>query len=593
MKRSFWISVCLIASINSAVALIPEVVWTQSYNSGRFVNVRKILLDDSGGFLLAVTENETSAFATSRSTLFKANSQGQLIWEYNPTTSEGYAYRGTDVVHDPVSGGYIFINTRENMEPGYISGQVHRVQTNGSGSRITTLNDDSRTFCPRMLIRQSNDYPYLFAFTKGNLDPMPGVDDNWYVFQRSNPSVSFSFVINVDSGTDEFMRDSSLNGTTLYITGTRNTYDGNPIGFISRKTDDGGHLWLQYLEPNFQSYAVLSLSDGQGAIVAGVSHDRTSGHISRYSDAGILLWHTTQPGAEFHALTERPGGTIIAGGSRDGRLILLEYSLDGTLIDEHPSLQIGTITSVAAQSETALLVAGVFRENQESHYATVFASLMESSIEIELIPAFTPLTVPAAGGLLPVTVQLHLSQVEPGPATFWSQATHIDGFTLFSVELPVELIPNGTMELDEFEYLIPDFAPEGSWYLNTELIIPGNPDAIRDSLAFTKEEDDLAVKNLNLSELPDIAELLGPYPNPFNSSTTVTLRLPYADFATLNAIDIQGRLVQSITGSGQLLPPGEHKFTVGAEDLSSGVYFVQVDLAGQTFIEPRKLVVVK
>jgi beta-N-acetylhexosaminidase len=67
---------------------------------------------------------------------------------------------------------------------------------------------------------------------------------------------------------------------------------------------------------------------------------------------------------------------------------------------------------------------------------------------------------------------------------------------------------------------------------------------------------------------------LGAYPNPFNPSTTVEVRLAEATDARIAVFDILGREVGVIFEG--VLPSGTHHFRFDAGSLSSGAYFVKV-----------------
>ena len=64
------------------------------------------------------------------------------------------------------------------------------------------------------------------------------------------------------------------------------------------------------------------------------------------------------------------------------------------------------------------------------------------------------------------------------------------------------------------------------------------------------------------------------YPNPFNPVTNITFSLPVSMDIQLNVIDIQGRLVKTLMNGMQT--EGKHHAVFSGDDLSSGVYFVQL-----------------
>lgn len=67
----------------------------------------------------------------------------------------------------------------------------------------------------------------------------------------------------------------------------------------------------------------------------------------------------------------------------------------------------------------------------------------------------------------------------------------------------------------------------------------------------------------------------GPWPNPFNPLTSVTVALPQAEFLDVRVFDILGREVAVLANEGK--PSGWHHLSFEATNLASGIYFVKVD----------------
>ena len=84
------------------------------------------------------------------------------------------------------------------------------------------------------------------------------------------------------------------------------------------------------------------------------------------------------------------------------------------------------------------------------------------------------------------------------------------------------------------------------------------------------------VDGLNTDDiiLPTQVTLNNAYPNPFNPVTNITFSIPTSMNVELNVLDIQGRVVESIMSGVQ--EEGEHHAILNGEDLSSGVYFIQL-----------------
>ncbi|MDK9700297.1 MAG: T9SS type A sorting domain-containing protein, partial [bacterium] len=88
---------------------------------------------------------------------------------------------------------------------------------------------------------------------------------------------------------------------------------------------------------------------------------------------------------------------------------------------------------------------------------------------------------------------------------------------------------------------------------------------------------------------PSTTQLLGNYPNPFNSSTTISYSLPKPGQVDLRLFDITGREVATLVNQRQ--PTGSYRVTLDGEHLSSGTYFVRMQ-AGD-FVKTQKMVLLR
>ncbi len=76
-------------------------------------------------------------------------------------------------------------------------------------------------------------------------------------------------------------------------------------------------------------------------------------------------------------------------------------------------------------------------------------------------------------------------------------------------------------------------------------------------------------------ELPGDYIIFAPYPNPFNSSTTVRFGVPVDADVELSLFDLSGRRVTSVeSGSFQA---GWHRSVIDASGLATGLYFIRMD----------------
>ena len=88
---------------------------------------------------------------------------------------------------------------------------------------------------------------------------------------------------------------------------------------------------------------------------------------------------------------------------------------------------------------------------------------------------------------------------------------------------------------------------------------------------------------------PSDLVLHSPYPNPFNSTTTISWSLPRPERVTVTIFDQLGRRISTLLDLQQ--SPGSHSIGWQSDGLSAGVYICQV-MAGGTS-EVRELVMMR
>ncbi|WP_051385046.1 T9SS type A sorting domain-containing protein [Flavobacterium enshiense] len=76
------------------------------------------------------------------------------------------------------------------------------------------------------------------------------------------------------------------------------------------------------------------------------------------------------------------------------------------------------------------------------------------------------------------------------------------------------------------------------------------------------------------------------YPNPFSSTATITFSLNQSEKVSVKIFDLNGRLIRII--SNGVLEGGKHSLTFDAEQLDTGIYFLQ--LQGEDFFKTEKIV---
>ncbi|NQT33959.1 T9SS type A sorting domain-containing protein [bacterium] len=97
--------------------------------------------------------------------------------------------------------------------------------------------------------------------------------------------------------------------------------------------------------------------------------------------------------------------------------------------------------------------------------------------------------------------------------------------------------------------------------------------------------------DLDAPRIPNLAltfELHEPYPNPFNSMTTISYCLPYPGFVSLQVYNLSGQRITTLfEGCKQ---SGIHTTTLTANNLPSGLYFVRLKASDQVFTQKIMLI---
>lgn len=109
---------------------------------------------------------------------------------------------------------------------------------------------------------------------------------------------------------------------------------------------------------------------------------------------------------------------------------------------------------------------------------------------------------------------------------------------------------------------------------------------------FTVFYDDIEItktSNESNPELPNSVLLHQNYPNPFNPSTTIPFELDKPSKIKLIIFDALGRTVSVIIDEQK--SAGTHQVTFDASNLSSGIYFYQ--LQSEDFVQTKKLILMK
>ena len=167
----------------------------------------------------------------------------------------------------------------------------------------------------------------------------------------------------------------------------------------------------------------------------------------------------------------------------------------------------------------------------------------------------------------------------------WDEPVSVGG-TLDQLER-YSVYENGQLlgTTEETEYLTPILTETGVYeYFVTAIYDGGGSiESNHDSVDFTSES--LIGEDL----LPHDYSLDSPFPNPFNSSTSITFALPRVSRVAISIYDVLGREV--VTLANTEYPAGYHRLHWNAEGVSSGLYFVT--MRAHEFVKTQKVLLIQ
>ncbi|MDP8239199.1 MAG: T9SS type A sorting domain-containing protein [Candidatus Hatepunaea meridiana] len=166
----------------------------------------------------------------------------------------------------------------------------------------------------------------------------------------------------------------------------------------------------------------------------------------------------------------------------------------------------------------------------------------------------------------------------------------IESWTIHPVNMPFrinDLEQEFELSPDSSRVVTISFAPLEEQRYEASLLIESN-DRDEDILEIPLVGTALGVE-LSDEALPTEFAITGIYPNPFNSSITITYSLPVVAQTSLVIYDISGRKAAALVDSKT--EQGIHKTTFNASDLATGIYFVR--MRASDMVQTRKVMFIR
>ena len=142
-----------------------------------------------------------------------------------------------------------------------------------------------------------------------------------------------------------------------------------------------------------------------------------------------------------------------------------------------------------------------------------------------------------------------------------------------------------------FEVLISENIPVGDYEL--ELSFSSNETSYTgssfNSVYETKDTLSISVQNALFSDtfIPEEFEILNPFPNPFNPSTTLSWKMNNSGNFKIQIYDLNGNQIKTLVDAYHT--PGFYQYKWNPVNFSNGIYFVRYSLEAKNFIQKLTL----
>ena len=105
------------------------------------------------------------------------------------------------------------------------------------------------------------------------------------------------------------------------------------------------------------------------------------------------------------------------------------------------------------------------------------------------------------------------------------------------------------------------------------------------SMYEVKDTVSISVNNILFSDTftPEEFEILNPYPNPFNPSTTLSWKMNESGYFKIEVYDLNGSQIGTLINS--YYTPGFYQYKWNPINFSNGIYFIRYSLGSKHFIQ--------
>ncbi len=328
-----------------------------------------------------------------------------------------------------------------------------------------------------------------------------------------------------------------------------------------------------------EAEVLSAIHDGSGIMVAGNSPDGYM-FLASVRQNGSLFWVYTFPAFTASGLFCTQHYTAILFSSSGGSMVRYGSFLMGGQLDWFMPLNGMSESLVAvAQSPDEGYVIAVRRDYLLHLYKLAGVKVTVANIALDP-PDDTN------DGVLTLDLLIETGEVRDHNVEVRLQAEHVPSGEL----LPADSLVVSLTRNDELPYTMYYTLPAGSQDGDYKLLIDLQSLDGRYSKQSTSDFNLGATAVAESNPTANSFTLFDVYPNPFNSSTMITLKLKHSTRLAVKLFNVNGQVVRNLQDAQQTVV-GVHRIELDGSQLPSGIYFAVV--SDDRTIQAHKLILLR
>ena len=580
-----FISFLIIAFLNSTMLAQPDSLWSNVYGGMSNDYCYHAIQTQDGGYALVGAFESYPDDLSHQFCLVKTDAQGEEEWMQ---TWGGQGFEVAWAVTQTTDRGFLVVgytNTDVFGSDGWV------VKTDSEGELEWSQNYGDGSVGIFRMIKVINDSAYIIAGYGNTADN--NSQDCWLVKIDDEGEVIWSHTYGGDSREWCQDVDRTRDGGFVLSGITISFGAGGSDAYVIKVDEDGDEEWSRTYgtERDEGLVEIVQMPDGGyvfagSAILPGDDENRDM-YVVRVDSSGEEIWTHTYGGRRddnCYALTLTPDGGIILAGKSDteGRnyldFYIVRFNFQGEVLWQRTfgGRGIEECNSIIRTPDGSYALGGHTDYFRREGVRNRSFWLVKTGPDI-----LRWLSLPDTGFVEDSTLIYDLDYFYD----FVSPSVYSDSALVFYVRNGVHV--NGEIEDDRL--IITD--DEGEFGLDSLRLIVAEED--------DEDNRDTTYLRITIREYNDVAQLTDScfpqkldikiaYPNPFNSSTSISYQLPAESDVTITILDISGREIKTLING--TVRAGYHQ-TIWNADVPSGIYICRMETDG--YIKSIKLLLTR